>query len=178
MDEQWDKIIALDLEPVRKKFAFKKNWWWLLTRSPMNVERQYRQFLYLIATNPGKTVVPWSHDLDDFWHEHILHTEKYAQDCQAIMGGFIHHNPHLPEGSPAHTLAFSQTRDMYVLAFGKEARKRRGEDDAGVGFGSDGPSVFCDGGAAGHHGGGHHGGGHHGCGGHGGGHGCGGGGGH
>jgi hypothetical protein len=194
MDERWAKVAAVDLSSVRNKFAFKKGFWWRLRHDALRVECEYRQFLYLIVCNPGQTVVPWSHDLDDFWHEHILNTEKYAQDCNAVLGGFIHHNPHLPEGSPPHAKAFAATRQMYKSTFKEAARDRRRRVSAGAGCAADMPVVFCEGGAsAGHHGGGHHnvghqGGGHHGgghdagghhggghgCGGHGGGHGCGG----
>ncbi|MDP9175259.1 MAG: hypothetical protein M3O30_15540 [Planctomycetota bacterium] len=188
MDEKWEKIAALDLTTARQKFAVRKSLFWWLTKNPHRVESEYRQFLYLIAANPGKTVVPWSRDLDDFWHAHILDTAKYAQDCQALTGSFIHHNPHLPEGSPLHRVAFSDTREMYRAAFGESAKKGRKRTTADIGCSTHMPVVFCAGSTSSsahssHHdsSGGHHGGGHgHGCaghgGGHGGGHGCGGGG--
>jgi hypothetical protein len=201
MDERWNKIAGLELNAVRQKFAFKKGFWWRVRRDAGAVEREYRQFLYLIVCNPGQTVVPWSRDLDDFWHEHILHTAKYAADCQTIIGGMIHHNPHLPEGSAPHLKASAETRKMYIAAFRQSALKGRKRTATDVGGGNDAPVVFCDSpatvlhqpgghhGIAGHHAGGHHSaGGHHdagghsgshsSCGGHGGGHGCGGHGGH
>jgi hypothetical protein len=187
MDEKWDKVASLDLKSVRQKFAFKKGWWWLFRNNAQRVENEYRQFLYLIAVNPGQTVVPWSRELDDFWHEHILDTAKYARDCETIMGGFIHHNPHVPEETFTHTKALHATREMYKAAFGRTVRKGRKRTKDDVGCVTMMPVVFCEGGGAtghhhtgGHHhgdGGGHHGGGHgggHGCSGHGGGHGCGG----
>jgi len=188
VDDKWDKVAALDLKSVRNKFAFKKGWWWRTRNDALRVEAEYRRFLYLIISNVGQTVVPWSRDLDDFWHEHILDTAKYDRDCAAIFGRFIHHNPHLPEGSPAHTKSSAATRQMYKKAFKDSASKGRRRTHSDIGCGSDMPVVFCDSTThAGHHGchdaGGHHGGSHgcgshssgHGCGGHGcGGHGCGG----
>jgi hypothetical protein len=50
----------------------------------------YRSFLENIAV--GKTETPGS-DVDEVWHEHILHTQRYADDCEAIFGGFLHHMP-------------------------------------------------------------------------------------
>src|SRR5438067_1674776 len=185
MDERWEKIRAVDLNSVREKFLSRKGIFWRMRNNARRVEDEYRQFLYLIASNPGQTVVPWSQDLDDFWHEHILNTQKYARDCETIMGGFIHHNPHLPEGSPSHTKAFAATRQIYREAFKEKIRDRRGGTDS-PGCSTDMPVAFGDGGSShahhhsgGHHGGGHHGGGHdagghHGCGGHSSGHGCGG----
>ena len=185
MDARWDKIAKLDLDAVREKFAFKKGWWWRLGHSALRTEKEYRQFLFLVVLSQGKTVVPWSRDVDDFWHEHILHTERYARDCAEILGSFIHHNPHLPEGSPAHSKALAETRQLYLGAFRERLRKSRGSS-GGIGCGSDMPVAFSDSTShhshsfsSGHHGGGHgcggHTGGGHGCGGHGcGGHGCGG----
>jgi hypothetical protein len=188
MDEKWYKVAALDLKSVRQKFAFKKGWWWRTRHDAKLIEREYRQFLYLIICNPGQTVVPWSHDLDDFWHQHILDTEKYAQDCNAIMGSFIHHNPNLPEGSSPHTEAFAATRVMYKTAFSDSLRKPK-RTAVDIGCGSQMQVVFCKSRTStghhhfggGHHGGAHHAGGHdagahggHGCGAHSAGHGCGG----
>jgi len=176
VDEKWQAIAAIDLRPVRQKFAFKKSWLWHLGHSADQIEAEYRQFLYLVVTNPGKTVIPWSRDLDDFWHEHILDTAKYAADCDTIWGKMIHHNPHVPEGSAMHSAAAAETREMYLAAFKerlKQGKKRRpGSPGCGVHM----PVVYSDNGptTGSHHGG--HGGGHGGShgGGHGGGHGCGG----
>jgi hypothetical protein len=183
MDAKWETIRALDLSGVKAKFAFKKGRWWQFWNSADRIEQQYRQFLYLIAMNPGETVVPWSQDLDDFWHENILNTAKYAKDCEAIFGQFLHHNPHLPEGTPAHTKAAATTQKMYRAAFKEKAAKKRSAARCGAGCGTDMTVVFCASGGsvthhadAGHHGSSHDAGaGHHSCGGHsGGGHGCGG----
>lgn len=121
MNEIWDKIQALKLETVRKKLGERKGWWWRLTTDASKLEKEYRQFLYLIAQNPEKPMIPWSQNLDDFWHEHILDTQKYAQDCQAIFGKFIHHDPHLPKGSKTHNESFDATRKAYKDNFGKSS---------------------------------------------------------
>jgi len=73
----------------------------LVAHAPIRIRSggEYRQFLHLIVCNRYNTVVPRSRDLDDFWHEHILDTTWYAEDCNTILGSFIHHNPHLFEGS-------------------------------------------------------------------------------
>lgn len=117
--DTWAKILAIDLVPVREKFLSRKSWWWRLWHSSemLETEAEYRQFLYLIATNPGKTIVPWSQKLDDFWHEHILDTRKYEEDCQKIFGQFIHHNPHLPKGTVEHSKAAKETREIYRESF-------------------------------------------------------------
>lgn len=183
MDQQWKKIAGLDLKKVRIKFGEKKSWWWHLGHNPARIENEYRQLLYLLVSNPEKSVVPWSSDVKDFWREHLLDTTKYATDCQTVAGRLIHHHPHLV-GSPAYAGAYADTRKLYLSTFGESARKRR-RAAGRVDFGSDTPTVFSDSGAGhAHHGhhpghhdagqpaGGHHGGHSHSCGGHG--HSCGG----
>ena len=38
-------------------------------------------------------LVPPSQDVDDFWHQHVLNTKKYALDCKNVLGFFLHHDP-------------------------------------------------------------------------------------
>jgi hypothetical protein len=194
MDQLWEKIIGLDLKSVTAKYSEKKSWWWHMWRSPARIESEYRQFLYLLASNPGKVLVPWSQDVDDFWREHILDPRKYAPDCNLIAGGLLQYRPHLSHGSVSHDRECEETRKLYLAAFGESARRRR-QAEGKTWPQDEGAPVFSDGGGyagSGHHGhhsashgwghgggGGHHGGagvhasGGHGGGGHGG-HGCGG----
>jgi hypothetical protein len=167
MDQVWKNIVGLDLKSVRNKFAAKKSWWWHLNHKPQQIENEYRQFLYLLVSNPEKTLVPWSADVNEFWREHILDTKRYAADCYTIAGRLINHDPHLVEGSAAHALAFAETRKLYLASFGESARRRRraaGDTD----WGSDATQVFSDHGGhaahshhAGHHHAAHHSSGHH-----------------
>jgi hypothetical protein len=192
------RIASLALDVVREK-ATKRHGW---NESKAKVlENEYRDFLILLAENHGKTISPWSDDLDLFWHEHILDTRKYAQDCKLIFGHFIQHDPHI-EKRPYHheetRRATMALREAQLTA--REERRKAAESSpatstAGDGFdiatwgcsadtgssshgGSHGHSCGGDGGHG--HGGGHSCGGHscgggHGCGGHGCGAGCGGG---
>lgn len=190
MDAKWLEIQAVDLATVKEKFKWRKGWWWRLWHDADKIEQEYRQFLYLVASNPGEMVVPWTQDMDDFWHEHILDTSKYAADCNTIHGSYIHHNPHVPKGSARHDKAFAKTKELYKEAFKEKAEKKRdtGFASCGAGCTTFMPVVFCathtSCGSHGRSDGGHHGGdAGHGCGhgdaggGHGcGGHGCGGGG--
>jgi hypothetical protein len=58
MDAKWDEIDALDLSSVKTKLGEQKGWWWRRRNNLDKLEVEYKQFLYLIATNHGKTVVP------------------------------------------------------------------------------------------------------------------------
>jgi hypothetical protein len=169
----------LNLSSVRDAMLEKHGW--TLERAD-RAQREYVRFLVLLQKMPAFMLVPWldadgRDDLDQFWHQHILDTLKYATDCNALFGRMIHHNPHLQRGSEQENDAVAKTRRLYTRTF-----------SSGM-FGSDAdPADFsgcsaCGAEASGHHAShtdhaGHSGGdgGHgHSCGGHScGGHGCGG----
>lgn len=69
--EKWSAVRNLDLEKIRLKwlidyknslriwqFCKKKN----AETYAMQLQHEYRQFLFLCAVNPGKVIVPWSND--------------------------------------------------------------------------------------------------------------------
>jgi len=53
---------------------------------------QYRAWLEVAAEHPELPLTP-SVDIDAAWHRHVLHTARYARDCDAIFGHFVHHTP-------------------------------------------------------------------------------------
>ncbi len=55
-------------------------------------EIEYMKFLALKRTYPEKEIVP-NRVVDIFWHQHILDTMKYAEDCENLFGYFVHHFP-------------------------------------------------------------------------------------
>jgi hypothetical protein len=125
---KWDQIQALDLTNIKANlYRRQKSWlnrrWW---RKYMNhVEYDYKKFLYLICAFPSKKIVPWGDrkgfcPLDELWHEHILDTKKYAADCEAIFGRFIHHDPNLPQGSTDHTNHWQETMRLHRESFRAE----------------------------------------------------------
>lgn len=103
---KWAAIQLLDLDPVAKKLREKQRWdATRITRA----EQEYLEFLFLLAKHPKETMVPWSEDLDEFWHTHILDTTKYRRDCSAVFGRYIHHNPHLAVGTTPQRNAYERT---------------------------------------------------------------------
>lgn len=140
---KWELIKNLDLSKVKEKLRSKKGFWWRLKNNVDKLEAEYRQFLYLAAINLTEVVVPWTQNLDDFWHEHILDTAKYAKDCETIFGKMFHHNPHLPVGTTEQVNAFNKTKEMYKESFGEKAKAK--SDDPGC-SGMMFVPVFCGGG--------------------------------
>ena len=39
-------------------------------------------------------MLPPSEEVDEFWHNHILDTRKYKQDCEQIFGFYLEHYPY------------------------------------------------------------------------------------
>lgn len=145
MDDKWQEIQNLDLTSVKRKLKLQKGWFWQLFHDVTRIEKEYRQFLYLIAMNPGKTIVPWSEPLDEFWHTHVLDTRKYGDDCHRIFGQFIHHNPHLAVGTRDQSAAFQETKLLYKAAFTEKAQAiaSKSQSSAVGCAGAMIPFVFC-----------------------------------
>lgn len=87
-------ITALDLEPIKVKLMHQESGeGWSLERANA-VEFEYRRFLMLMKKYPHEATSPLI-DVDTFWHYHILDTMKYAADCEAVFGYFLHHFPYI-----------------------------------------------------------------------------------
>jgi hypothetical protein len=121
----WDEIAELDLEWVKNKLMHgkKAGAGWSRERTEAT-EREYRRFLYLMKIFPNELTAP-TLDVDRFWHQHILDTRKYAHDCQAIFGYFLHHYPYLGlNGEQDEALrhrAVERMCELYRQTFGTES---------------------------------------------------------
>lgn len=58
----------------------------------LRIEKLYKKFLMQKLANP-KSNSGHSVEVDAFWRQHILNTEKYTKDCQGIFGKFVHYTP-------------------------------------------------------------------------------------
>jgi hypothetical protein len=83
----------MDLSSIKTRFLKNKSWFRRLFVNINTIEAKYVDYLQSIVDNPGKKFSPPSQDVDEFWHTHILDTEKYAGDCGSYFGRFIHHHP-------------------------------------------------------------------------------------
>src|SRR3954469_11154637 len=89
-----DQILAaiqtLDLEPIKFKASHPqgdKRW---SVEYTDRLAAEYKKFLTLLVKYPQETIAP-TNEVDEFWHLHILDTRKYAEDCEAVFGYFLHH---------------------------------------------------------------------------------------
>jgi hypothetical protein len=116
-------IQALDLEPVKVRMmdSVRGEGW---TREHADsVEVSYKSFLTMLVKHPeAAEEITLSEDADEFWHTHILQTRKYADDCLAVFGGFLHHSPELEDITPAYlekkAASVEKTRRLYEQEFG------------------------------------------------------------
>lgn len=57
---------------------------------------EYKRFLFLkhlVDSEDKEPVISPSSQVDEVWHEHILDTRVYFDDCQNLFGHIIHHSP-------------------------------------------------------------------------------------
>ncbi len=84
----------------------------------------YRRFLYLKLQYGILYTIPPSIEIDEFWHNHILHTKKYHDDCIEIFGEYLHHHPHHGmKGEISQTelerMFEEETQRLYFAEFGE-----------------------------------------------------------
>lgn len=116
-------INALDLEPIKVKLMHKESGeGWTLERANA-IEFEYRRFLYLMKKYPDEQTAPLV-DVDTFWHYHILDTMKYAVDCDAVFGHFLHHFPYIglrgEDDEAAHIRVGLRMQELYEDTFGED----------------------------------------------------------
>jgi hypothetical protein len=112
-------INAVDFDPIKVKLIAEHGW----TREYSEmVEEWYRRFLYLVFKYPHKSIVV-TKPIDEFWHQHILDTRKYAEDCNAIYGHFLHHFPYFgmrgDEDAKNLQMAFEETLELIETEYGE-----------------------------------------------------------
>jgi hypothetical protein len=115
-------IAKLDLEPIKTKLmhvASGEGW----SRAKVDaLDVEYRRFLYLMHAYPNEAVAPTA-AVDTFWHYHILDTMKYAADCEATFGYFVHHYPYMGLETDAEAgdeqRGGQRMRELYEQTFGE-----------------------------------------------------------
>jgi hypothetical protein len=112
----------LDLRNIRMKLADSEEGPGLDDAALDLRETEYRKFLALRLAHPDAEIVPCKL-VDEMWHRHILDTQAYAVDCEAIFGRFMHHFPYFgmrgPEDAQALLNAYDETLAAYRAAFGE-----------------------------------------------------------
>ena len=86
-------IFSIDFSQIMDKMEKTYKW---KRKDLMEVCELYRHYLFLKKKYEHEDyAMPPSEDIDEFRHNHILDTKKYAVDCQKIFGRYLHHYPYL-----------------------------------------------------------------------------------
>jgi len=86
-------IENLDLEMIKFKLTDPRDFFQWKKEFAEEIEVEYKRFLILKTKYPEQDIAPGL-AVDTFWHQHILDTYKYADDCRRIFGSFVHHYPY------------------------------------------------------------------------------------
>lgn len=115
-------IDSIDFSKIIYKLVNYHGW---LENDAIQTCSQYRRFLFLNKKfNDKHGQLPPSEDIDEFWHSHILDTQAYVKDCQAIYGKYMHHYPYFGigvDGTNEDDLnnAFEITQKLYLQEYGE-----------------------------------------------------------
>lgn len=113
------KVMALDLEPIKYKLVREGE---LSAERANELETWYKRFLFLTFKYRTQPIVVCD-AIDAFWHQHILDTRKYAEDCDAVFGEFLHHFPYFglrgEEDERALQAAYRATLELMRAEFGE-----------------------------------------------------------
>ena len=120
----WGAIDGLDFERIKAKLLHRHRGA-MTSQVVAQAEAGYRQFLKLAAKYPEAPVVP-NEAVDEFWHMHILDTQRYAADCERIFGYIVHHDPYMGidgEEDEARLLEAAKRSDtLFAREFGATAQ--------------------------------------------------------
>ncbi len=120
----WAAIDELDFERIKAKLLHRHRGA-MTSEGVAHAEAGYRKFLKLAAKYPDTPVVP-NEAVDEFWHMHILDTQRYAADCERIFGYILHHDPYMGidgEEDEARLLKAAERSDtLFAREFGATAR--------------------------------------------------------
>lgn len=118
-NQAWDKIDSLNLQTAKMKLAEAKHLQWTDAQIKL-VEAWYKRFLFLMHKYPEQAHRP-TVVIDEFWHQHILDTRKYARDCRDIFGYFLHHDPNVgPEYQHKNASApLEKLNALFIKEFGE-----------------------------------------------------------
>jgi hypothetical protein len=120
--EALDRLAGvLDLSKIRMKLADPKEGKGYDVGRLDLMEQEYRRFLAMHIAYPEAEVVPCS-IVDEIWHQHILDTIAYREDCEALFGEFLDHYPYfgMQSEEEAQELkdAYGDTLEIYEREFG------------------------------------------------------------
>ena len=112
------QVETIDFSLLVSKLVAEKEW---TVEQCQETKGLYRKFLALNVRYPDRKICPTG-PVDDFWHAHILDTQAYAHDCDALFGRYLHHFPYFgmrgPEDRADLERSFAESVDLFIRHFG------------------------------------------------------------
>jgi hypothetical protein len=113
------KVSRIDLSPINKVLQHENPALWT-DETIAQTEADYRRLLALNLLYPTETLVV-NKILDDYWHQHILDTHKYHEDCEQVFGCYLHHDPYFgingEEDRQRNREGFAATQQLWAETF-------------------------------------------------------------
>lgn len=118
LEDAVKRVSVIDFSMQSHKLVEERSW---SVVTCAEVEGLYRKFLALTIRYPERKLCP-NGPVDEFWHAHILDTQKYAADCEQLFGEMLHHYPYFgmrsAEDKANLDRAFADTVDLFIRHFG------------------------------------------------------------
>jgi hypothetical protein len=119
------KLESVDFSMIRTKLMHTTHGSGWSKSKTLHAESEYKDFLLLqhLLPDASPPIVP-TKLADDFWHQHILDTRKYQQDCELLFDRFLHHYPYFGLRDDADEVALTAaakiTRSRWKSLIGGE----------------------------------------------------------
>ncbi len=116
MDEAMALVSSLDFNQMNSKLVDFYGW----SKEDVSLMNDYyKKWLSLHVCYPDLATAP-SIKLDEYWHMHILDTQKYMEDCQLVFGKYLHHYPYFGLEGDKENLnsGFELTKKLFKHHFG------------------------------------------------------------
>lgn len=120
----WYKLMNEPLDAVRERVSVSG----VVSQEELDeVVTEYRKFLGLVLLGNGGLAMT-SEKVDEVWHNHILFTRDYADFCDDVFGGYLHHMPNTsftpitPGGGKRFREAYRQTYGEVPMIWGGQVQ--------------------------------------------------------
>ena len=112
-------INKLNFTKLKVKLFLSKSQFWTGAKIDY-AELEYKKFLTLNLIYPEIMFIP-STLVDKFWHQHILDTQSYVNDCNAVFGDYLHHQTSFDraDSKKAQQAIFENNIELYQVHFGQ-----------------------------------------------------------
>jgi hypothetical protein len=103
-----NQIYSLELGDIIKGTSLDEGW---TDADADEAELWYRHFLWMCyLSDERRPVAGLSRKADKLWHNHILNTIRYTDDCNRIFHQYLHHQPILGIATREQDEAVEATR--------------------------------------------------------------------